>query len=160
MTPPRSTKMARTAMQLLVGSLPGGSLPRYLLFRAVFLLDDLLRDFVVDFPAFLAVDFFFVADFLVAAFLAAPLRATFLAAGAWRLRAGARRLGASAISGSRRSAGIGVFGICVSPGRPASPTIAGAMTGSLMASSHPGVNISRRSREMAFARPQRGQCAS
>ncbi len=142
---------------------PVGSRPRYLLFRAVFRLEVLLRDLLAVFLDLAAV-FFFVVAFFAVDFLAAPLRAAFLAAGAWRLRAAALRGDLAGIMGSLRSAGTragtSVLGVCVSTERSVSPTIVVTMTGSLIASSHPGVNISSRSREMAFARPQRGQCAS
>jgi hypothetical protein len=52
-------------------------------------------------------------------------------------------------------AGIVAAGIEGMAGLP--PVMA---AGALIASSQPGVNISSRSREMAFARPQRGQRAS
>ncbi len=45
-------------------------------------------------------------------------------------------------------------------GMAGAPGIMDGAAGALMASSQPGVNISSLSREMALARPQRGQRAS
>jgi hypothetical protein len=102
----------------------------------------------------------FLATFLAAFFgVGLVLRAAFFAAGAcFRLAgAGAFTAGAGVDTAGIEEEGIegpeagGMTGL-------AGPIGAGA--GVLIASSQPGVNISSRSREMAFARPQRGHRAS
>src|SRR5512143_3097090 len=156
-----SKKMARKDVRFRPGE-PLRLLRRYLLFfRAVLRLEDFL---LVAFFFGLAAVFFLVAAFLAGAFFAVAFLAAFLAAGAWRLRAGVVRLALAAGTAGGSSMGTGdgvaVFGCCI-PDEDAAPAATGiAIAGSLMASSQPGVNISRRSREMALARPQRGQCAS
>jgi hypothetical protein len=110
-----------------------------------------LEDFLAGRLAF--VDFF-------AAFFAAGLafRAAFLlAAGACFFLVGARFTAATGLTG----AGIaGVAVMAVVDGTAGLAGMAGVAAGILIASSQPGVNISNRSREMAFARPQRGHRAS
>jgi hypothetical protein len=115
---------------------------------------------------FLTAVFFFaglaLVDFL-AAFLEAllgaglVLREAFFAAGACFRRAGAFTAGVGA-----ELAGIKEDGMD-GPVAGGMTGLAGAMgpaAGVFIASSQPGVNISSRSREMAFARPHRGHRAS
>jgi hypothetical protein len=115
-----------------------------------------LEDF---FAAFLAGRLAFV-DFF-AAFFAAGLAlraAVLLAAGACFFLAGARFTVAMGLAGAAIE-GVAVMGIVVE-GMAGFAGMAGVAAGILIASSQPGVNISRRSREMAFARPHRGHLAS
>jgi hypothetical protein len=103
----------------------------------------------------------FFATFL-AAFLAAGLglRAAFLAAGAcFRLEGAA--FGVAAGTGEDALAGTAITGAGIpGVGMVGLGGVIVAAAGALIASSQPGVNISRRSREIALARPQRGQRAS
>jgi hypothetical protein len=89
-----------------------------------------------------------------AAFLAA-----FFAAGLWRLRAGAAFFGAATLFPVAAGA-MGAMVDAAMLGMAGFSGVIGAAAGALMASSQPGVNISSRSREIALARPQRGQRAS
>ncbi len=159
MTKPRLQRPALRGQEaiLRVPKTPLGSrgaptaCPRDYLLRA--------RDLLARLVAFLAAFFagrralltFFVA------FLAAglPLRAAFLAAEACFLLAGAFLAGVMGAAAAG-IAGAGVEGM-LGAGMAG---LAGAAAGILIASSHPGVNISRRSREIALARPQRGHRAS
>jgi hypothetical protein len=140
--------------------LAGGAFHVYL-FRA--------RALVAFLAVFLAVAFFFTERVLarvgffatfLAGFFAAGLRATFLAVGACFRLAGA--FGAAAGAAGLAGAGIMGDGMLAAGVAGLGGVIPGAagIAGALIASSQPGVNISRRSREIALARPQRGQRAS
>jgi hypothetical protein len=148
----------------------------YLFFFAFALVVFLAFDLAADFFGLAFAAVFFLG--LAAVFLTTVLRfgaaatfflAAFLAAGACLRRVGVAGsvliMGAGAVLGSALSivgAGVeekdpdedGAGGIA------AEEPAAAPMAGALIAVSQPGVNISSRSRETGFARPQRGQCAS
>ncbi len=154
----------------------------YLFFALAFVLDVFLTAdffglaFAADFLglAFAAVFFFGLA----AAFLTATLRfgaavafrAAFLAAVTCLFREGAAGFFFMAEAGVFFGSTLSIIGAGVEEkeGAGAAGTVEAAdmelptapITGTLIAASHPGVNISRRSRETGLARPQRGQCAS
>ncbi len=113
---------------------------------------DLLDRLLLFFAAFFAGRRF--AVFFTAFLAGLVFRAAFLAAEACFFLAGARFTGAA----------MGAAGMLPVPGIvgvvEGMAGLAGAAAGILIASSHPGVNISSRSREMALARPQRGHLAS
>ena len=135
----------------------------------VFRAFDLTADFLG--LALAAVFFLGLAVFFLTTVLrfgaAVTFRAAFLAAGACFRRVGAAGsifiIGAGADFGSALSI-IGAGVEETDPGADGAediadeePAAAPAMAGVLIAVSQPGVNISSRSRDTGFARPQRGQ---